>query len=52
MAHATVPTHGSTCRTEKGGVVMDFTEGWTVNAAVDLAEIEYGLEQVAPYFRA
>jgi len=39
MAHATVPTHGYTCRTEKNNVVMDFTEGWTVNAAVDLAEV-------------
>ena len=39
MAHATVPTHGSTCRVEKGDTVMDFTDGWTIHAEVDLAVI-------------
>ena len=39
MAHATTPTHGKTCRTEKNSVVMDFTEGWTIHAAVDLEEV-------------
>ena len=41
MAHATVPTHGSTCRVEKGDTVMDFTDGWTIHAEVDLAVIAH-----------
>ncbi len=39
MAHATTPTHGSTCRVEKNDVVMDFTEGWTIHAEADLEVI-------------
>jgi len=39
MAHATTPTHGSVCRTVKNSVAMEFTEGWTVHAEVDLAAI-------------
>ncbi len=39
MSHATTPTHGSTCRVEKNTVVMDFTEGWTIHAAVNLEEV-------------
>nr|BDD47298.1 hypothetical protein 1 [bacterium] len=39
MAHATTPTHGKTCRVEKNGTEMDFTSGWTIHSAVDLAEV-------------
>jgi len=39
MAHATTPTHGKTCRVEKNSVVMEFTEGWTIHAEVDLEMI-------------
>ena len=39
MAHATVPTHGSKCRIDKGGTAMEFSEGWTIHAEVDLAAI-------------
>ena len=39
MAHAIIPIHGMVCRVEKGGVVMEFTEGWTIHAEVDLEVI-------------
>ena len=39
MAGNTTPIHGKVCRTEKGGVVMDFTEGWTIDVSLDMADI-------------
>jgi len=38
MAHATAPTHGKYCRVETGGVQMDYSKGWTINVALDMAD--------------
>ena len=38
MAYATTPFHGKLCRVEKNNVVMEFTNGWTLNVNVDMAD--------------
>ena len=39
MAGNTTPIHGKVCRVEKNAVVMDFTDGWTITASLDIADI-------------
>jgi hypothetical protein len=38
MAFNTVPFHGKLCRVEKNGTAMDFSEGWTINVTLDMAD--------------
>jgi len=38
MAYNTVPFHGKVCRIEKNDVAMEFSEGWSISATLDMAE--------------
>ena len=39
MAYNTTPFHGKLARVEKNTVVMDFSDGWTLNVTLDMADI-------------
>ena len=39
MAYNTTPFHGKLCRVEKNDVAMDYGDGWSINASVDMADI-------------
>lgn len=39
MAFNTTPFHGKLCRVEKNDVAMDFSEGWSINSTLDMADI-------------
>lgn len=39
MAGNTVPIHGRVCRIEKNSVVVDFSVDWSINVAMDVADI-------------
>jgi predicted secreted protein len=39
MAYNTTPAHGKLCRIEKDDEAMDYTDGWTINSTLDLADI-------------
>ena len=38
MAYNTTPFHGKACRIEKNDVAMEYSEGWSINATLDMAE--------------
>lgn len=38
MAGNTIPIHGKVARTEKNGVVMEWTDGWAITITLDAAE--------------
>lgn len=38
MAGNTTPIHGKVCRVEKNSVVMEFTDGWSINVSLDMAD--------------
>lgn len=38
MAGNTTPIHGKVCRVEKDSVNMEFTDGWTINVTLDMAD--------------
>ena len=38
MAGNTTPIHGKVARVEKNGTEMEFTDGWTVDVALDMAD--------------
>jgi len=38
MAGNTAPIHGKVARVEKNSTNMDFTEGWTIDVALDMAD--------------
>lgn len=39
MAYNTTPFHGKNCRIEKNDVAMDYSEGWSIDVAGDMADI-------------
>ena len=39
MAYNTTPFHGRKCRVEKNNVAMAYSEGWTINCSLDMADI-------------
>jgi len=39
MAFNTTPFHGKTARIEKDDTAMDFSEGWNIDVALDMADI-------------
>lgn len=39
MAYNTTPFHGKVARVEKNDVAMDFSEGWNIDVALDMADI-------------
>lgn len=39
MAYNTTPFHGKLARVEKNNVAMDFGTGWTIDTALDMADI-------------
>lgn len=39
MAGNTTPIHGKVCRVEKNATLMEFTDGWTINVSLDMADI-------------
>lgn len=39
MAYNTTPYHGKAARVEKNDVAVDFTEGWNISTALDMADI-------------
>ena len=39
MAYNTTPFHGRKCRVEKNNVAMDYSEGWSLNVQLDMADI-------------
>ena len=39
MAFNSAPFHGNVARTEKNDVAVDFTDGWTIDSTLDLADI-------------
>ena len=39
MAGNTVPIHGKVARTDKGGTLLDFSEGWDISVELDLDDI-------------
>lgn len=38
MAYNTTPFHGKTARVEKNDVAMDFTDGWSLDVSLDMAD--------------
>lgn len=38
MAYNTTPFHGKLARVEKNDVAMDFTDGWTADVTLDMAD--------------
>jgi hypothetical protein len=39
MAYNTTPFHGKLARVEKNNVAMDFTDGWSIDSSLDMADI-------------
>jgi len=39
MAYNATPFHGKVARVEKGDTAMDFTDGWKIDASLDMADI-------------
>ena len=39
MAYNTTPFHGKLTRIEKNDVAIDFTDGWSLNVTLDMADI-------------
>lgn len=39
MAYNTTPFHGKLARAEKNDVSIDFTDGWTIDTTLDMADI-------------
>ena len=38
MAYNTTPFHGKVCRVEKNNVAMDFSKGWNLSVALEMAD--------------
>ena len=38
MAYNTTPFHGKAVRVEKNGVATEYTQGWSINANLDMAD--------------
>lgn len=41
MAYTTTPLHGKVARAEKNDVAVDFTDGWEIDATLDMADASY-----------
>ena len=39
MAYTSTPTHGKTARIEKNNVAIHFTDGWTLDTSLDMADV-------------
>lgn len=39
MAYNTVPFHGKLCRVEKNDVAMEYSDGWSLDVSLDMADI-------------